>query len=132
LLGQAIRTTFTQYFPDPQSYKKNRDNQKGKQAANPYQPIIDWFGKGNDLMLVQEDSDAHYLNQLYKVNGLHATVKQFYPNADDTQAGLLMEFLLHGLSEFSLISKKGIEKGGYAFGDILGSMLNMSFTEDEE
>jgi len=42
-----------------------------------------------------------------------------------------MEFLLHGLSEFSLISKKGVEKGGYAFGDMLGSMLNMNFGAQE-
>jgi hypothetical protein len=42
-----------------------------------------------------------------------------------------MEFLLHGLSEFSMISKKGVEKGGYAFGDMLGSMLNMNFDDDE-
>jgi magnesium chelatase subunit I len=59
-------------------------------------------------------------------------VKQFYPNATEAQAGLLMEFLLHGLSEFSLISKKGVERGGYAFADMLGSMLNMSFSAEEE
>jgi magnesium chelatase subunit I len=59
-------------------------------------------------------------------------VKSFYPKADESQAALLMEFLLHGLSEFSLISKKGVETGGYAFGDILGSMMNMSFGEEEE
>jgi len=132
LLGQAIRTTFTQYFPDPQSFKKGRDPQKAKNRPSPYQPVIDWFGKGNDLVLIQDESDAAYLGHLYKVDGLYAAVKQFYPNADETQAGLLMEFLLHGLSEFSLISKKGLEKGGYKFGDMLGSMLNMNFTEEEE
>lgn len=132
LLGQAIRTTFTQYFPDPQSFKKGRDAQKAKSKPSPYQPIIDWFGRGNDLMLLQDESDTAYLEHLYKVDGLYAAVKQFYPNADEGQAGLLMEFLLHGLSEFSLISKKGVEKGGYSFGDILGSMLNMSFNEEDE
>ena len=30
LLGLAIRTLFTQYFPDPQSFKKGRDPQKSK------------------------------------------------------------------------------------------------------
>ena len=132
LLGQAIRTTFTQYFPDPQSFKKGRDAQKAKSTISPYQPIIDWFGKGNDLVLIQDESDALYLEHLYKVGGLYPVVRQFYPNADEVQAGLLMEFLLHGLSEFSLISKKGVEKGGYAFGDMLGSMLNMNFTDDDE
>jgi len=134
LLGQAIRAIFLQFFPDPQSFKKGRDPQriKTKALANPYQPIIDWFGHGHDLLLLQEESDAAFVQNLYKVDGLHAAVKQFYPKADEAQAALLMEFLLHGLSEFSLISKKGVEKGGYAFGDILGSMLNMSLGGGEE
>jgi magnesium chelatase subunit I len=131
LLGQAIRTTFTQYFPDPQSFKKGRDPQKAKNKPSPYQPVIDWFGKGNDLVLIQDEQDAAYMEHLYKVDGLYAAVKQYYPNADEVQAGLLMEFLLHGLSEFSLISKKGVEKGGYAFADMLGSMMNMNFTEED-
>lgn len=132
LLGQAIRTTFTQYFPDPQSFKKGRDPQKAKPKPNPYQPIIDWFGKGNDLVLIQEEPDAAYLANLYKVDGLYAVVKQYYPNTSEAQAALLMEFLLHGLSEFSLISKKGVEKGGYSFSDMLGSMLNMNLSTDDD
>lgn len=130
LLGQAIRTMFTDYFPDPQTFKKPaKELQKSK--SNPYQPVIDWFGNGNDLMLLQDDNDTAYVQTLYQVDGLYSAVKQFYPKADEKQAALLMEFLLHGLSEFSLISKKGVEAGGYTFGDILGSMLNMNFDMDE-
>jgi len=133
LIGQAVRALFTQYFPDPQSFKKTgREAQNKKSQNNPYQSIIDWFGKGNDLVLLQNESDAAYVQHLYKVDGLYAAIKQFYPNADEAQAALLMEFLLHGLSEFSLISKKGVETGGYSFGDILGSMINMNFSGEEE
>ncbi len=131
LIGQAIRSTFTKYFPDPQTVKKERGGDKNKGKANPYMAVIDWFGRGNDLTLLQGDTDAAYIANLYKVDGLYATVKQFYPGADETQAALLMEFMLHGLSEFSLISKKGVERG-YAFADMLGSMLNMNFDEEEE
>jgi len=134
LISQAIRTLFVQYFPDPQTFKKTgRVNQKV--PPNPYQSIIDWFGQGNDLVMLQDENDEAHKQTLYKVNGLYAAVKQFYPKADEAQVTLLMEFLLHGLSEFSLISKKGVEKGGYSFGDILGSMMNMSNLgghEDEE
>lgn len=136
LLGQAIRALFVEYFPDPQSYKKaGRSPKEAKQRNNPYQPIIDWFGKGNDLVLMRDDTDEAYRQRLYTVDGLYGAVKNFYPNADDAQNALLMEFLLHGLSEYSLISKKGVEAGGYSFGDILGSMMNMNFNvsaEDEE
>jgi magnesium chelatase subunit I len=139
LLGQAIRTMFTQYFPDPQTFKKGRDVVSGtgalgktKAKTSPYIPIVDWFGKGYDLTLLQNEADDTYLASLYKVDGLYAAVKQYYPDADEARTGLLMEFLLHGLSEFSLISKKGVEKGGYSFGDMLGSMLNMSLGGEEE
>ena len=130
LMGLALRTTFCKYFPDPQSFKKTRDAKKTK--PNPYQAVIDWFGKGNDLLLMQDDADSDYRASLYQVDGLYSAVKQFYPDADETRAGLLMEFMLHGLSEFSLISKKGIESGGYNFTDMLGSMLNMSLGEDDD
>lgn len=132
LLGLAIRTLFTQHFPDPQSFKKGRDVQKSKAKPNPYQPVIDWFEKNNDLTLLQADTDEEYLASLYKVDGLYATVKQFYPEAGEKETALLMEFMLHGLSEFSLISKKGVEKGGYSFADMLGSMLNLDLTDEEE
>jgi magnesium chelatase subunit I len=136
LIGQAIRTLFTQYFPDPQSFKRTtKEPQNRKQKSSPYQSIIDWFGKGNELLLLQDEKDVDYIQRLYQVDGLYAGVKQYYPNADEAQAALLMEFLLHGLSEYSLISKKGVESGGYSFGDILGSMLNMDFgsvDEDED
>lgn len=131
LMGQAIRSLFAQYFPDPQSFKKTAKDQKGKARPNPYQPVIDWFGKGNDLAMMQDDNDEHYRNRLYSVDGLYAAVKQYYPNADQAQTALLMEFLLHGLAEFSLISKKNVESG-FAFADILGSMLNISLDMDAE
>jgi magnesium chelatase subunit I len=132
LMGLAIRTVFCKYFPDPQSFKRGSGKDAKKAKPNPYQAVIDWFGKGYDLLLLQDDTDDAYRNGLYKVGGLYAAVKQYYPNATEEQAGLLMEFMLHGLSEFSLISKKGIENGGYNFTDMLGSMLNMSLGEEDD
>jgi magnesium chelatase subunit I len=133
LMGQGIRALFTQYFPDPQTFKKlAKEQQNKKSKGNPYQPIIDWFGNGNSLMMLQEENDEAYLQKLYAVDGLYGAVKQYYPNADEKQSGLLMEFLLHGLAEYSLISKKIAESGGYNFADILGSMLNINFSTEED
>ena len=133
LMGQGIRALFTQYFPDPQSFKKlAREQQNKKSKSNPYQSIIDWFGTGNSLAMQQDENDEVYLQKLYGVDGLYGAVKHYYPNADEKQAGLLMEFLLHGLAEYSLISKKIAETGGYTFADILGSMLNINFSTEEE
>lgn len=132
LLGKAIRSLFVQYFPDPQSFKKVGKKEGGKAGNNPYQPVIDWFGNGNNLLIPVDADEEQYRNSLYKVDGLHSVVKQYYPKADEVQAALLMEFLLHGLAEYSLISKKGVETGGYNFSDILGGMLNMSFGNEED
>lgn len=133
LLGKAIRSLFTEYFPDPQTFKKVGGAQaQVSKKQNPYQSVIDWFGNGNDLLISNDATDQDYRNSMYGVDGLHSAVKQYYPKADDTQAALLMEFLLHGLAEYSLISKKGVDTGGYNFGDILGGMMNMDFGSDEE
>lgn len=135
LLGLAIRATFLQYFPDPQSFKKptGRAAHAGARAKNnPYQPVIDWFGKGNEALLLQDADEDSYRSQLYAVDGLYSAVKQFYPDLEEAQTMLLMEFMLHALSEFSLINRKGVETGGYNFGDILGSMLDMDFSNEEE
>jgi len=133
LLGKAIRSLFVQYFPDPQTFKKSgRSPETAKVRSNPYQPIIDWFGNGNDLLIPNDDNDEDYRNNLYKVDGLYTAVKAYYPKAKEEENTLLMEFLLHGLAEFSLISKKGVETGGYSFGDILGGMMNMSFGSDDD
>jgi hypothetical protein len=53
--------------------------------------------------------------------------------AGEKQAALLMEFVLHGLASYSLISKKTID-GKIEFKDLMGSMMNlgsMNFEEDD-
>ena len=62
---------------------------------------------------------------LYKVDGLHALVKKHYKTANDKENALLMEFVLHGLASYSLISKKVLD-GKIEFKDLMGSMLNIS------
>lgn len=132
LMGLAIRSMFARYFPDPQAGKKVGRDAKTAKRINPYQQIIDWFGKGNELLLLNDETDEAFRNHLYQVDGLYGIVKQHYPNADAEQSALLMEFVLHGLSEYSLISKKGADQGGFGFRDMLGSMLNLSSSADDD
>ena len=84
-----------------------------------------------DLLLDMKDEDR--IIALYKVDGLFGIVKKYFPQADEKQAALLMEFVLHGLSSYSLISKKMID-GKIEFKDLMGSMMNlgaMNFEEDD-
>jgi magnesium chelatase subunit I len=98
---------------------------------NPYRSIVSWFDKGNQLNLFFNTKDEDKLVQLYKVDGLHAMVKKFYKGANEKESALLMEFVLHGLSAHSMISKKVIE-GKIEFKDLMGSMLNLGGIKTSE
>jgi magnesium chelatase subunit I len=130
LVEKAIRTQFGQYFPNPDTLKKK----KGKEAdENPYKAITRWFDAGNHLNTFLETKDADKIQLLYKVDGLHALVKKYFKTADEKENALLMEFVLHGLSTYSLISKKIVD-GKIEFKDLMGSMLNMgsqAFNEED-
>ena len=131
LLEKAIRTQFGQYFPNPETLKKKKG--KEPQADSPYKSVIRWFDGGNNLNIFLESKDAAKVQALYKIDGLHALVKKFYNVADEKENALLMEFVLHGLASYSLISKKILE-GKIEFKDLMGSMLNMGtqhFSEED-
>jgi magnesium chelatase subunit I len=138
LLNKSIRTQFVQYFPNPDKVKKQKVTGKKSVAEqpapeNPYKLITAWFDAGNHLDLLLDSKDADKIAQLYKVDGLYGVVKKHYPHANEKEAALLMEFVLHGLSSYSLISKKMID-GKIEFKDLMGSIMNMgnmSFEEDD-
>ena len=69
--------------------------------------------------------DEDKIQLLYKVDGLYSLVKKHFPNLNSSENALLMEFVLHGLSTYSLISKKVVE-GKIEFKDLMGSMLNLN------
>jgi magnesium chelatase subunit I len=132
LLEKAIRTQFGLYFPNPDTLKKKRVKEAAAEE-NPYKAIIRWFDAGNTLNNFFESNDADKIQQLYKVDGLHAMVKKYYHAANEKENSLLMEFVLHGLAAYSLISKKVVE-GKIEFKDLMGSMLNMGnqhFSEED-
>lgn len=138
LVDKAIRTQFSQYFPNPDTLKKRKNtgkpSQQEKAEDNPYRSITSWFDKGNHLNISFNTKDKERILQLYKVDGLHPLVKKYFPQANEIQSALLMEFVLHGLASYSLISKKLMETQ-IEFKDLMGSMMNFSeqdFEFDEE
>ncbi len=136
LLDKSIRSLFIQYFPNPETIKKRRNPGKdaGKEDENPYKAIIRWFDSGNAIDIFLNVMDKNKVLQLYKVDGLNALVKKFFPLANDTENALLMEFVLHGLAAYSMISKKIIENK-IEFKDLMGSMVNLgtaSFSSDDD
>lgn len=140
LIDKAIRTLFVQYFPNPEQSKKKKitgkksaDEQPEKEV-NPYKQVIRWFDAGNNLDLLIDMKDEEKIQALYKVDGLYSLVKQYFRAANNQENALLMEFVLHGLSAYSLISKKIIE-GKIEFKDLMGSMVNLNniyFNENDD
>lgn len=135
LVDKAIRSQFVQYFPNPDTLKKRRNtgkpSQPEKEEENPYRPITGWFDKGNNLNISFNTTDKEKILLLYKVDGLHALVKKHFPQANEAQAALLMEFVLHGLASYSLISKK-IFESKIEFKDLIGSMMSLGGKDYEE
>ena len=137
LIDKALRSLFVQYFPNPEQAKKKKATGKKsvdeKQEENPYKQITTWFNSHNHLDLLVDMKDEEKIQALYKVDGLYGLVKKYFHAANDRENALLMEFVLHGLSAYSLISKKMIE-GKIEFKDLMGSMMNfgdLNFTDDE-
>jgi len=123
LLEKAIRSMFIQYFPNPEQIKKKK-TKEGVVEENPFRSVISWFDKGNALNIFFNTKDADKIVQLYQVDGLHALVKKYFPKANESENAMLMEFVLHGLASYSLISKKVLE-AKIEFKDLMGSMINL-------
>lgn len=126
LIGKAIRSEFLKYFPDPEKVKRSK-------KKNPYQEILDWFNEGHHVDLLLLSGNESYRQQLQKIPGLKEVVKDYASGTAKDDLPVMMEFVLHGLAEFSQLSKKKLENE-IRFSDLVGSIFNpgdASELEDE-
>jgi magnesium chelatase subunit I len=124
LTGKAIKSLFGRYFPDPEKAKKSK-------TANPYLKITDWFTEGNTIDIADNLTNAQYKKELMQVAGLADLVKKFHPKLSANQTLLLMEFVLHGLAEYSQLNKKFLESG-FGFSDMFDSLFNTDDRDEDE
>ena len=124
LIGKAMRAQFLEYFPNPEELRKN-------QKENPYETVIRYFGGGKKLDLLLNLSEAEYESALKGVPGLEGVMDKFQPEAAASSKLFFMQFVLNGLSEFSLIGKSRLERG-IVFQDLMSGLFSGSFGEDEE
>lgn len=122
LIGKAIRTQFVNYFPSPEQKKKDK-------SSNPYVLPLAWFGEGNVLDILASQPDKVYKNLLHSVPGLEEVVIQMVKKLPEKEKEFYMEFALHGLAEFSQLSKKLLDTG-LQFKDLFSSMFDMKEDED--
>ena len=132
LLGKAIRSQFINYFPDPKPANNQKEGQKPKAKQEmPYKTITDWFGEGNTLDVLSDANNEAYQEALTEVPGLQELVKKYQPDIPAQEKFFFMEFVLHGLAEYSMLSKRQLT-AGTQFGDLLSSMFSMPGLSDFE
>ncbi|MGE0588861.1 MAG: magnesium chelatase [Cyclobacteriaceae bacterium] len=127
LIGKAIRSQFVSFFPDPDKFRKQKEK-------SPYRKITEWFGEGHMLDLLHDMTNADYKKSLESVPGLKELVNELHKGQETTSKLLLMEFALHGLAEYSQLSKNNLVKG-LQFKDLLSGMFSLpadDVDEDEE
>lgn len=124
LVGKAIRTQFLNYFPDPDKFRKQKEK-------SPYKNITNWFGDGNTIDLLHDMSQPEFEKKLKSIPGLAELVNDLHKNQDAATKLFLMEFALHGLAEYSLISKHHLT-AGLQFKDLLSSMFTLPRPEADD
>lgn len=124
LVGKALRTQFLLYFPDPEKFRKQKEK-------SPYKKISSWFGDGNSVDLLHDMPFVEYERTLKSVPGLANLIQEFHRDQDAGTRLLLMEFALHGLAEYSLISKHNLSTG-LQFKDLLSSMFSLPKPDSDE
>ncbi|MBS1489943.1 MAG: magnesium chelatase [Bacteroidetes bacterium] len=124
LIGKALRTQFLNYFPDPEKFRKQKEK-------SPYKKITEWFGNGNTVDLLHDMSHQDYEKSLKSIPGLLDLVHEYQKGKEVSSNLFFMEFALHGLAEYSLISKHNLT-AGLQFKDLLSSMFNLPNEDNEE
>lgn len=124
LVGKAIRTQFVNYFPDPDKFRKQKEK-------SPYKKVTDWFGDGNTIDVLHDMNQAEFEKKIRSVPGLTELIQDLHKAQDAGTKLFLMEFALHGLAEYSLISKHHLT-AGLQFKDLLSSMFTLPRPEAED
>jgi magnesium chelatase subunit I len=135
LIGKAIRTLFTEYFPAPEKIKKTaKQNTAATGSRKPdsiYESIVAWFRNGNQLDLLNDSAQDAYHRSLLSVPGLKKLVEKYYANVSSDEQFFLMEFVLHGLAEFSLLSRNTLIEGT-RFRDLFSTVFSGDEASDPD
>lgn len=125
LIGKAIRTQFLHYFPNPEQEKKRKNE-------SIYKDILEWFEESKEVDVLNDASNKDYKATLNAISGLYDMISKKFPEKSEHEKYFLMEFTLHGLAEYSMLSKKQLISGTQ-FKDLLSGMFSMpDFNEDED
>ena len=115
ILGEGVLAVFRRHFPEPHTSARKT---QAPQAPDAYKPIVDWFAKGNAVLVHDEHAE---IAGLLDIPGLKDLVKEHLkPKKEDLPAAC--ELVLEGLHRSSLLAKDASPDGA-TYGDMLKGMF---------
>jgi len=116
LLSQSIKTLFPSYFPKIKKLEKPDEE-------GPYDTLLAWFFKDNELFVGDQTTDEEYQNKLDEIPGVDSIFSQQLPKLQPEDRYFMIEFLLWGLEAHKKLNKyRTVE--GFQFKDSLGSYIS--------
>lgn len=116
LINQAVKTLFPNYFPEIKKLEKADE-------VGPYDDLLGWFFKDNELFLEDRLNDKTYKKLLDQLPGVDTILRTHQPDCPPQDRYFLIEFLLWGLEAHKKLTKyRSLE--GFQFKDTLGSYIS--------
>lgn len=116
LINQAVKTLFPNYFPEIKKLEKADE-------VGPYDDLLGWFFKDNELFLEDRLNDKTYKKLLDQLPGVDTILTTHQPDCPPQDRYFLIEFLLWGLEAHKKLTKyRSLE--GFQFKDTLGSYIS--------
>ena len=115
LISESIKTIFPDYFPKIEKLDKQEED-------GPYDKLLRWFFKSNELILEDSLAEKEYKQTLEQVKGIESIIDTHQKNCAIEDRYFMMEFLLWGLEAHKKLNKyRTLE--GFQFKDSLGSYI---------
>ena len=118
LVGRALAAAFSDVFPD--GYAENEGDAGENEPV--YESVLEWFRGSETLSLDDVAGDVEHFEKLRRVDGLEALVRRIAEPTSDAECASLMELVLEGLHQNSLLSRDDDGERVRVFGDMLAQM----------
>lgn len=116
LITNAIKTLFPSYFPKIEKLEKPNE-------TGPYDALLEWFFKENELFIEDDTDEKNYQKSLDSIPAIKKIIKKAQPQLEEKDYSFMAEFLLWGLEAHQKLNKlRTLE--GTQFKDSLGSFIN--------
>ena len=117
LIGDAVKSLFTEFFPKISKLQKEDED-------GPYDDIVSWFFNLKEgFELLDDLRDKEYKNLINAISPLDDLLGKYQPNLTKQDSYFVKEFVLWALVEFKVLSKHRFTEG-IQFKDPYGSFIS--------